>query len=197
LEIAKLRVIAATLSAIAAPPTASAFSATVSCSLAIAPRMTQAEQCQRDVAEARVDRLDPNGVALAKAHPDRDRNNRDREDASDDPEHVDIANVLRPEVTGGKDEEEGHGDDRGDTADRGHGDRQRRVAAREVGEHVGHHSARGSAEQDQPDRELGRKVKQLCDRERQEGRDQCQVQHPDRDPARCHYRETARWGAIA
>ena len=64
-------------------------------------------------------------------------------------------------MLGREPEEERHRDRGADAADRGHRHRQRRVLARQVGQHVGHHSPGRGAEQDQADRQLRRQLEQL------------------------------------
>ena len=64
------------------------FSATVSCSLAIAPTTTSAKRASETSPHPRVDAVDPLGPAPPQLHPDRDRDDRDREDARDDAEHA-------------------------------------------------------------------------------------------------------------
>ena len=101
------------------------------------------------------------------------------------PSHPDVVvEALGAEVVGRELEEERHGDDRRHARDRREGDRERGVAAREVGEHVRHHPAGRGAEDDEPDRQRRLEVVRLGDHEGEQRGDQRQVGQADRDPAR-------------
>jgi len=99
------------------------------------------EDAERDTPHPLLDCDHPLRGAMTDVHPDRQRHHRDQKHPRHDPAHAHVGAEARVEVLGGKLEVERHRQRRGQAAERGQRDRQRGVAARQVGHHVRRSSA--------------------------------------------------------